>query len=306
MKSITIQAPATVANLVCGFDILGLALESPADTMTMSLLNDPIVEIEHTDQFGLPTVPSENVCGVVLKKIMEATDHAFGFRVRIEKRIKPGSGLGSSAASSAGAAVGAHLLLDERFSKEELVHFATFGEELASGVRHADNVAPCIYGGITLIRSNNPLDIIPLASPDLYVAVVHPQIEIKTSDARKILRKNVELQTAIEQWGNVAGLVTGILQQDNQLISRSLQDKIIEPMRSILIPQYDQLKKDCLDAGALGGGISGSGPSVFMLCETRAIADKVSDIMHETYNKQSIQHFIYTSKINPNGITQTS
>ena len=304
MKSVTIQSPATIANLVCGFDIMGLALTNPADTMTLSLLEEPIIEIEHTDNFGLPTVPSENVCGVVLKKMMEATDNTFGFRVRIEKQIKPGSGLGSSAASSAGAAVGANLLLNEKFSKKELVYFASFGEELASGVRHADNVAPCIYGGITLIRSNNPLDIIPLTSPDLYVAVVHPQIEIKTSDARKILRKNVELKTAIEQWGNVAGLVAGLLQNDMKLIARSLEDKIIEPMRSILIPKFDVLKQDCLNEGALGGGISGSGPSVFMLCETEEIAKNVANIMQTTYNELNINNFIYTSKINPNGIRQ--
>jgi len=193
-------------------------------------------------------------------------------------------------------------LLGNVFSNEELVHFAMFGEELASGSRHADNIAPCLFGGITLVKYSEPIDIIPLSSPDLYVTAVHPQVEVKTSDARQILKKNVQLKNAVKQWGNVAGLVAGILKNDNELISRSLEDVLIEPVRSILIPKFDEVKQKSIELGALGGGISGSGPSIFMLSETKEIADKVAENMQKIYNEIGIENFVYVSKINDKGI----
>jgi len=222
--------------------------------------------------------------------------------VTIRKYIKPGSGIGSSAASAAGAVVGANMLLNNRFSKEELVQFAMFGEKVASGVKHADNIAPCIYGGITLIRSIFPLDIIALPSPDLFVTIVHPQIEVRTADARAILKQQVALKDAIKQWGNIAGLVAGIIQNDHALIGRSLQDHIIEPVRSILIPGFDELKQHCMEAGALGGGISGSGPSVFMLSANKQTALLVEQQMINTFTKLGIEHATYVTTINPHGV----
>ena len=188
MKKVTIHSPGTVANLVCGFDILGLALSEPYDVMELTLLDEPRVIIHNKDPFNLPTEPEKNVAGVVLLSIMERMNNKIGFEVDIEKHIKPGSGIGSSAASAAGAAVAANYLLGNIFSTDEVVQFAMNGEKLASGVKHADNIAPCILGGVSLIRSIHPLDIIAIPSPDLYVTVVHPQIEVRTSDARQILR----------------------------------------------------------------------------------------------------------------------
>ena len=303
MKNIKLQVPGTVANLVCGFDILGMALNEPFDEMEFKLLDERKIIIHHEDEFHLPTEAEKNVAGVVLQKILEKLENQnIGFEVTINKKIKPGSGLGSSAASAAGAAFGANELLGNIFSNEELVHFAMFGEELASGSRHADNIAPCLFGGITLVKSSEPIDIIPLSSPDLYVTAVHPQVEVKTSDARQILKKNVQLKNAVKQWGNVAGLVAGILKNDNQLISRSLEDVLVEPVRSILIPKFDEVKKQSLSLGALGGGISGSGPSIFMLSETKEIADKVAENMQKIYNEIGIENFVYVSKINDQGI----
>ena len=303
MKNIKLQVPGTVANLVCGFDILGMALNEPFDEMEFKLLDERKIIIHHEDEFHLPTEAEKNVAGVVLQKILEKLENQnIGFEVTINKKIKPGSGLGSSAASAAGAAFGANELLGNIFSTEELVHFAMFGEELASGSRHADNIAPCLFGGITLVKSSEPIDIIPLSSPDLYVTAVHPQVEVKTSDARQILKKNVQLKNAVKQWGNVAGLVAGILKNDNQLISRSLEDVLVEPVRSILIPKFDEVKKQSLSLGALGGGISGSGPSIFMLSETKEIADKVAENMQKIYNEIGIENFVYVSKINDQGI----
>src|SRR6185295_3254883 len=203
MKKVKISAPATVANLVCGFDILGMALNDPCDIMEVSLLDEPVIRIKHADNYDLPVEPAKNVAGAALLALLEACDGKIGFEVVINKYIKPGSGLGSSAASAAGAVVAANHLLGNIFSKEDLVRFAMFGEKVASGVKHADNIAPCIYGGITLIRSIFPLDIVSIPAPLLHVTVVHPQIEVRTSDARQILRKEVLLKDAIRQWGNI-------------------------------------------------------------------------------------------------------
>lgn len=306
MKHIIVKCPGTVANLVCGFDILGLALNEPSDIMEMKLLDEPKVIIHNRDMYNLPTEPEKNVAGVVLLSIMEKVGGNTGFEVTIEKHIKPGSGIGSSAASAAGAAVAANLLLANRFNTDEVVQFAMNGEKLASGVKHADNIAPCILGGISLIRSIHPLDIISIPSPDLFVTVVHPQIEVRTSDARQILKQQVLLKDAIRQWGNIAGLVTGFMKNDLDLIGRSLEDVIIEPVRSILIPGFDEVKRKCKDAGALGGGISGSGPSVFMLSKDEATARSVETVMKEVYSRIGIDYYTYVTTINKKGVEVVS
>lgn len=298
---IKISSPATVANLVCGFDILGMALNEPEDILEMKLIDQPVIRITHADEFGLSVEPGKNVAGVSLLALQEALEKKIGFQLVIHKGIKPGSGLGSSAASAAGAVVAANHLLGNIFSKDELVKFAMNGEKLASGVKHADNIAPCMYGGIILIRSIFPLDIVPLSAPPLYVTVVHPQIEVKTSDARQILRKEVKLKDAIRQWGNIAGLVTGFLKNDYELIGRSLEDVIIEPVRSILIPGFDEVKKNSKETGALGGGIAGSGPSIFMLSKDESTARQVEEIMKDIYQKMGIDFRTYVTTINDEG-----
>ena len=302
MKACIAYAPGTVANLVCGFDILGLCLDAPADKMEVKLIEDRKIIIRSADGYPLPEDPSLNTAGAPLLEMLNDLDQNLGFEILIHKRIKPGSGIGSSAASAAGAVVAANHLLGNPFDKAQLIQYAMAGEKVASGVKHADNVAPCIYGGITLIRSIAPLDIIPLAAPDLYVSVVHPQIEVKTADARAILRQQIPLKNAIIQWGNIAGLVTGILKNDTELIGRSLEDHIIEPIRSKLIPGFDTLKQKCIETGALGGGISGSGPSIFMLSKNKNIADKVEKIMQDTYHFLGIEFHSYVSKINKEGV----
>lgn len=301
MKSCTVYAPGTVANLVCGFDILGLCLSSPTDKMEVKLLSERKIIVKSADGYPLPEDPALNTAGAPLLEIIKDLNENIGFEVLIYKSIKPGSGVGSSAASAAGAIVAANHLLGNRFSKEQQIQYAMFGEKVASGVKHADNVAPCIYGGITLIRSINPLDIIPLPAPDLYVTVVHPQIEVRTADARAILKHQIELKNAIKQWGNIAGLVAGILKNDIELIGRSLEDHIIEPIRSQLIPGFAELKQNCLSVGALGGGISGSGPSIFMLSKNEETAVKVEAEMQKIYTLLQVDYHTYVSKINKQG-----
>lgn len=299
-----ISAPATVANLVCGFDILGLALEDPCDIMELECSDRPGLRIRHTDGYALPVAPELNVAGAALLALMEELPEPVGFELTITKCIKPGSGLGSSAASSAGAVVAANKLLGERFSGMDLVRFAMNGEKVASGVKHADNITPCIYGGVTLIRAIHPLDIVRLEAPPLHVTVIHPQIEVRTSDARQILRKEVQLKQAIRQWGNIAGLVAGFMKKDYDLISRSLEDVIIEPVRSILIPGFAEVKQRCIAAGALGGGISGSGPSIFMLNRDEETAQKVEAIMKDVYEKIGIDYKTYVTKVNMEGVKE--
>lgn len=302
IKKCTVYAPGTVANLVCGFDILGLCLTEPADKMEISLLDERKIIIKSADGYPLPENPEENTAGAPIIEMLKEIQGDFGFEILIHKKIKPGSGIGSSAASAAGAVVGANHLLNNHFSKSDLLRFAMFGEKVASGVKHADNVAPCIYGGITLIRAISPLDVVPLESPDLFVTIVHPQIEVRTADARAVLRRSVQLKDAIKQWGNIAGLVAGICHHDYELIGRSLEDVIIEPVRSQLIPGFDDVKTMCKKAGALGGGISGSGPSIFMLSQTKETADLVAEKMKIVFQNLGIDHYIYISKINKQGV----
>lgn len=303
MKEITLHAPATVANLVCGFDVLGLCLAEPYDIMTVRLLDKRQVIIRTTDNYPLPADPAMNTAGAPLMEMLAVLNQDLGFEVVITKQIKPGSGIGSSAASAAGAVMAANALLGNIFSKEELVRFAMFGEKVASGVKHADNIAPCIYGGVTLIRSIFPLDIIPISCPPLFVSVLHPQIEVRTSDAREILRKEVLLKDAIRQWGNIAGLVAGLMTSDYELIGRSLEDVIIEPVRSILIPGFDLIKSECKNAGAIGGGISGSGPSIFMLSKDEPTARAVASVMKSVYDRIGVSYHIYVTTVNHQGIT---
>ncbi len=311
---IKIKAPATVANMVCGFDILGFAVNSPYDEMEMRWMtraeNEPSITIINIDNYNLPTDPEKNVAGAALIAFLEeyeekqnsSSSSKIKFEVKINKLIKPGSGVGSSAASAAGAVVGANYLVGNIFSKDDLVRFAMNGEKLASGVKHADNIAPCIFGGVTLVRSIFPLEIIALPSPTLHVTIVHPQIEVRTSDARSILRQQVLLKDAIKQWGNIAGLVAGLMKSDYDLIGRSLEDVIIEPVRSILIPGFDALKLACKQAGALGGGISGSGPSIFMLSKTKEIAIAVEKEMKQLYDGIGLPHHTYVTSINQTGV----
>jgi homoserine kinase len=301
-KQIVIHAPATVANMVCGFDVLGFAVNEPYDIMKIRFSDSPGVTIINEDIYNLPIDPAKNVAGAALLAMLEEIPEVAGLELTINKQIKPGSGVGSSAASAAGAVVAANCLLEDRFRKEDLVRFAMNGEKLASGVKHADNIAPCIYGGVTLIRSIFPLDIIELNAPPLFVTIVHPQIEVRTADARSILKQQIQLKDAIKQWGNIAGLVAGLQKSDYDLIGRSLEDVLIEPIRSILIPGFDEVKQKSKEVGALGGGISGSGPSIFMLSKDEQTARKVETEMKAIFSGIGLEHHTYITTINQQGI----
>ena len=303
MKSIRVFCPGTIANVSCGFDVLGLSLAGVGDYMTVTQTAIKGITISEILGQDLPMETTQNVAGVAGLALLEALGSDAGFDIKIDKRIKAGSGIGSSAASSAGAVWAINHLLGDPFTTKELIPFAMEGERLASGVAHADNVAPALLGGFTLVRSTDPLDVISLPSPSaLYATVIHPQIEIKTADSRRILKSNLSLKDAITQWGNVGGLVAGLYREDYELIGRSLQDVVIEPVRSILIPGFNEIKAAALNAGALGGGISGSGPSVFALSKGKDKALKVADAMRLAYEPFGISFDIHISNINEKGV----
>ncbi|WP_190808366.1 homoserine kinase [Flagellimonas sp. S3867] len=307
MEEIKVFCPATIANVSCGFDVLGLALDAVGDDMIVRKISKKGIFISKITGQDLPLETSKNVSGVAGLALLEKSNYDGGFEIEIDKKIKPGSGIGSSAASSAGAVWAMNELLGKPFSNMELVQFAMQGEKLASDVAHADNVAPALYGGFTLVRSYEPLDIIPLPTPEeLFATVIHPQIEVKTSDSRKILKTNITLEKGIKQWGNLGGLVAGLFQSDYDLIGRSLQDHIVEPIRSILIPAFDDIKLNATKAGALGSGISGSGPSIFALSKGEATAKKVAESMHKTYQSIGIPFDIHISKVNTQGVKRLS
>lgn len=306
-KYIKIFAPATVANLSCGFDVLGCCLDTVGDEMVIALSSEPGVRITKIEGADLPLETDKNVAGVAVKALLKAykkkVDVGVGVDVEIYKNIKAGSGIGSSAASSAGAVWAVNHLLNTPFSPHKLVEFAMEGEKLASGNAHADNVAPALLGGFTLVRSYEPLDVIKLHTPqDLVMTVIHPQIEVKTSDARSVIKQKVTLKQAIHQWGNVGGLVSGLFTEDYDLIGRSLEDVIIEPMRSILIPEFNNVKNVAIQNGALGCGISGSGPSIFALSKGMDTAKKVAEVIRKVYTTTGLDFDIHISKINSTGI----
>ncbi|HAJ82043.1 MULTISPECIES: homoserine kinase [Zunongwangia] len=303
MEEIKVFAPATVANLSCGFDVLGCCLDNVGDEMIIKKNDLHKLRITKLEGQDLPLEVDQNVAGVAVKAMLEKLQSNEGFDIEIYKKIKAGSGIGSSAASSAGAVFAVNKLLGAPLKNIELIPFAMEGERLASGNAHADNVAPALLGGFTLVKSYEPLEVLSLPSPEeLNVVILHPQIEVKTKDSRAIIKRNISLNKAVSQWGNLGALVSALYTNDYELLGRSLKDEIVEPIRSILIPYFDEIKTISLESGALGFGISGSGPSVYAMCRGEENAEKVKSSIAQFMEKQSITYDLHLSKINPEGV----
>lgn len=306
-NEIKIFCPATIANLNCGFDVMGLCLDGIGDEMIFRKVAGKGIRITKITGADLPLETEKNVAGVAALALLNSPalqggELDFGFEIEIHKKIKAGSGIGSSSASAAGAVFGINELLGRPFTKHELVYYAMKGEAVASGCEHADNVAPCVLGGFTLVRGYDPLDVIKIESPDeLYAVVLHPHIEVKTSDSRAVLKPEVSLKNAITQWGNLGGLIAGLYTKDYELIGRSLNDVIVEPARKHLIPNFDEVKNTAIQNGALGSGISGAGPSIFALCKGETIAYAVAKSMDNVYADTGIPFDIHISKVNDEG-----
>lgn len=303
MSKITISVPSSVANVSCGFDVLGFCLEKPCDEMTVEIKKSQGLDIEIINEKSIPTNPKENVCGAVAFAMIKKLNFKYGFKIKITKNIKPGSGIGSSAASATGSVFAINELLGKPFSKKELVKFALEGEYICSKSYHADNISPLIFGGITLVRDHKELDIVNLPTPsELYVTIIHPQIEIKTSDSRSIIDRNIHISKMIEQSANLGAFISSLYEEDYELLKRSIKDVIIEPYRSELIPEFKNLKKIALKNNALGFGISGSGPSMFSLCKGVKSANSVIENVEYHLDKMGINYKSYISKINKQGL----
>lgn len=303
-QKVTAFAPATVANVSCGFDILGFAIEDLGDKVSVYLSDTPgirVIRIEG-DKGKLPYEADKNTCSVAIRAMLEALDFNGGVEIELFKGLPLGSGMGSSAASAVAALVATNTLLGNPFEKKDLLPFAIESERIACGAGHADNVSPALLGGFVLIREYHPLDVIPLHVPrGLYCTLVHPHLVLNTSDSRSVLRRNVSLQDATTQSGNIAGLVAGLFQEDMALISRSLNDVIAEPSRSVLIPGYEEVKEGIKPAGALGCGISGSGPTIFILSPSEEIAWEVSRMAQKVFDAMQLPIDLYVSAINTRG-----
>lgn len=304
MKTIRVFAPATVANVACGFDIFGFAVDAPGDEVVASLTDQPGVRITQItgDDGRLSSDIQKNTAGVAVVAYLKALGRSVGIDLQLHKKMPLGSGMGSSAASAVAALYAVNELLKRPLSCMELLPFVMEAEQIACGAAHADNVAPALLGGFVLIRSYQPLDVIRLSvSVPLFCTLVHPHIEVRTEDARKILRKQIALKDAVAQWGNTAGLVAGLLNGNYGLIGRSLHDGVIEPVRAALIPQFAPVKAAALSAGALGASIAGSGPSVFALNQTRTIAEQAGCAMQAAFLSGGIQSDVFVSSINQEG-----
>lgn len=303
MDYIKIFVPATVANVSCGFDAMGFALDNLGDEMIFHKNASGKVTISKIEGADLPFEIHKNAAGFVAQKMLEDSGVSFGVDLQIFKKYKPGSGLGSSAASSIGAAYAINKLLGETYTNRELLQFSMLGEEVACGSKILDNISAALYGGFVLIRSFNLIDVVSIPTPDdLFVTILHPQIEVKTEDNRKILPKEIALEKAIKQWANVGGLISGLHTNNYDLIGRSLEDIIIEPLRKQSIPYFDLVKNRILKNGALGAGISGSGPSVFALSKGKQQAEKIASVIDEVYKDKGTAYNIYVSKIGTQGV----
>jgi homoserine kinase len=304
-KKVHVFAPATVANVGSGFDIFGFALNTPGDELILQVTRQPGVQITRITGEGgtLPYAAEKNTAGGSVLAMLQSLQAEFGVQMELHKKMPIGSGLGSSAASAVAGIYALNCLLQTPMSREELLPFAVEGEKIASGTSvHMDNIAACLYGGFILVRSRKPLDIVSIPTPeDLCCTIIHPRIEIKTSMSRKMLRNQLPLETAITQWGNVGGMIAALFKKDYELLSRSLKDVVAEPVRSILIPYFQEMNDLAMHTGALGCSIAGSGPSVFALSAGEKQAEKVGSALHDFLSVKKIEHDLYVSAINGEG-----
>ncbi len=304
-SGIKVFAPASVGNVIVGFDIMGLAINQPGDEVIVKFSKEPGLKI--TQVIGakgkIPKEIEKNTAGVAAKRFLEFIGEGDrGIEMEIIKKMPFASGLGSSAASAVAGVMAVNELLKRPLQKRELLQFAVEGEKIASSALHADNVAPSLLGGIIFIRNNKELDVHRIIAPQgLYVTVIHPKIEIKTSDSRGVLSKNITLQQHIEQSGNLGGFLIGLYNSDFDLIKRSLKDIIIEPQRSKLIPHFKTIQDAAISNGALGCSISGAGPSIVALSSNSFIAENIANSMKKIYTDNNIESQVFISTINNQG-----
>lgn len=302
---IKVFAPASVANVAVGFDVLGFALEAPGDEIIVREGKQPGLMISEIQGAGgkLPYDIMKNTAGYAAHRLLQfvgETDRPL--EMEIHKKMPFGSGLGSSAASAAAGVFAVNEFLKTGLTKYEILRFAVEGEQIADGAFHADNVAPALLGGMIMIRDNETLDIKKLHIPSgLFVSVIYPHIEILTKESRGILKQEVSFKDVIRQQGNLGAFVAAMYTSDFGMIGRSLQDLLVEPQRAHLIPHFYAMKEQAMNAGALGFSISGAGPSMFALSDNSGIAEKINEQANLLYQKNKVPVTTYFSKINHEG-----
>ena len=304
-SGVKVFAPATVANVVCGFDVLGFAVNEPGDEVIMRMTNKPGITISKItgDNGRLPLDPYKNTVSVSVQHYLESISRSdIGLDIELHKKMPIGSGLGSSSASTVAGLFAAKTLLGDKTGAEKLLPFAMKGEEMACGHGHADNVAPALLGGFVLIRSYEPLDVVRLPHPKgLYCAIVFPDVDVPTREARQIIRTKIQMKDAVTQWGNIAGLVSGLFMNDIDLIGRSMKDILVEPVRSMLIPDFYKMRDMAMNMGAVSFGISGSGPSVFAFTRDEETARQITKKLQQHLTNINIGSNVYVSDINDQG-----
>ncbi len=301
---VKVFAPASIGNVSCGFDVLGLAVQSPGDEVSITLNDSSEIKIKSIigDGGRLPLESNKNTAGVAVIEFLKSMGSSQGAEITLYKNLPLGSGMGSSAASAVAAVVAINHLMGEPLKREELLPFVMEAERIACGSAHADNAAPSLLGGLILIRQNHPLDIITIPTPpELVCVLVHPHIEVKTKDARSVLKSTISLKDGITQWANTAALVAGMMKNDYELIGRSIVDVVAEPLRSDLIPGFDKVKKTAMHSGALGCGISGSGPTIFCLCKGIAHAEKAGYAIQGEFTNMNLESEVFISPVNRKG-----
>jgi homoserine kinase len=304
MRKASAFAPATVANLGVGFDILGLALRDPGDVVIAERMNDLGVTIAtiEGDDGKLPLDPAKNTAGVAATSVLQAANAQYGVRLVIQKGLPLASGLGSSAASAVAAAVAVNAILDQPLPREALLPACLDGEELVSG-RHADNVAPCLFGGITLVYGTQDSQIVPLPVPfGLHLALVTPAVEVPTKEARAVLPQNVHLKTMVSQTAGIARLINSIHSKNLEAMAAAMEaDSVIEPARAHLMPLLNEIRETAKLAGALGLVISGAGPTLCAVCDDKGIATKVAAAMQERYAQAGIKSTALATQVSEEG-----
>lgn len=304
MKEIKVFAPASVANVGCGYDTIGFAIDGLGDEITMSLREDSALKIKDIIGADLPMEADQNVASIAVQALLDHLGSKQGFDITIKKLFQPGSGLGSSASSAAGAVFAANTLLGEPVEdKSELLKFALEGEAFASKCYHADNVAPSLLGGFNVIRSYEPeLDIFQVNVPsDLWVLIVFPDVVIKTAESKKLLPTTLTIKDARDQWSNVAGLIQAFNTHDFALLKKSVTDLIAEPVRKKFIPGYDQVKEIVFSKGSVGFNISGSGPSMFAFFKNEKEMNSAKPEIIKLYGEKNLAVKLHASKINLHG-----
>jgi homoserine kinase len=302
--SVKVFAPASIGNVSCGFDVLGLAVKAPGDEVIVTLNDSRTVTIKSIvgGDGRVPIEPDKNTAGVAIIEFLKSIKSQQGAEITLYKNLPLGSGMGSSAASAVAAVVAINHLMDEPFSREQLLPFVMEAERMACGSAHPDNAAPSLLGGLILVRENSPLDIVRIPTPEeLTCVLVHPHIEVKTRDARQVLKSTISLKDGVTQWANTAALVAGMMKGDYELIGRSLVDVVAEPQRSVLIPGFEKIKKEALKNGALGCGISGSGPTIFCLCKGMENAQRAGRSIEQEFLTMNLHSEVYISEVNHEG-----